>query len=61
MKEDGAWKIAACHVSGNMVDNPVLSIARRSAYWAGGVCLVIGVVAGIIGNAFLRRRRQRQV
>ena len=59
VKEDGTWKIAAYHVSGNMVDNPVLSIAKRSAYWAGGVCLVIGVILGIISNAFLRRRRQR--
>src|SRR5688572_12371304 len=35
VKERGKWKIAAYHVSGNIVDNPVLSVAKRSAYWAG--------------------------
>ena len=60
VKENGDWKIAAYHVSASVVDNPLLSIAKRSAYWSGGICLAIGVILGIIGNTFLRRRRQRQ-
>ena len=60
VKEDGAWKIAAYHVSANIVDNPVLGMAKQSAYWTGGVCLVIGVVVGGLGSAFLRRRGRLQ-
>ena len=58
VKEDGAWKIAAYHVSGNIADNPLLSIAKQSVYWVGGLCLAIGVVVGSLGTVFLRRRGQ---
>jgi ketosteroid isomerase-like protein len=58
VKEDGAWKIAAYHVSANVVDNPVLNAAKSAAYWAGGVCLVVGVVLGLIVSAAMRKRAQ---
>lgn len=60
VKDDGAWQIAAYHVSGNLVDNPVLSIAKKSATWAGGIGLAIGVIAGIVIHAILRRRGRAQ-
>jgi ketosteroid isomerase-like protein len=56
VKENGAWKIAAYHVSANVADNPLLNVAKKSAYWSGGICLVAGLVLGSIGTAFLRRR-----
>ena len=55
VKEDGTWKLAAYHVSGNIVDNPVLSIAKKSAYWAGGICLVVGLVLGALVSKFSKR------
>jgi ketosteroid isomerase-like protein len=57
-KHDGKWKIASYHVSANVLDNPVLGIAKRSAYWAGGLCLAAGLVVGLIVSAVLRRRGQ---
>lgn len=55
VKQDGSWKIAAYHVSGNLVDNPVLNAAKQAVYWTGGVCLVVGLVVGSVGSALLRR------
>lgn len=60
VKENGDWKIAAYHVSANVVDNPVLNVAKQSAYWVGGICLVMGMVVGGIGTSLLRKRRQSQ-
>ena len=55
IKEDGRWLLAAIHVSANVFDNPVLSLAvRKTAMWSGlGALAVGGVVGWIIG----RRRR----
>ena len=49
VKDDGKWKIAAYHVSGNILDNPVLTAAKKSVYWAAGISLVIGLLVGAIG------------
>jgi ketosteroid isomerase-like protein len=46
VKENDEWKIAAYHVSANVVNNPLLSAAKRALYWTGGVALVVGMVLG---------------
>jgi hypothetical protein len=58
VKDDEGWKIAAYHVSANVLDNPVLDIARRSATWAGGIGGLVGVVVGCVGCALLRRTKR---
>lgn len=55
VKDDGNWKLAAYHVSGNILDNPVLSIAKKSVYWTGGICLVVGLVLGVLLSKFSKR------
>jgi ketosteroid isomerase-like protein len=60
VKDDGKWKIAAYHVSGNIVDNPVLSIAKRSAMLLGGAGLAAGIVIGAIVTAILKKPRAPQ-
>jgi hypothetical protein len=57
VKEDGQWRLAAYHVSGNLLDNPVLSIARNSLLWSSGLSLLIGLAIGAIGMKFLSKRR----
>jgi hypothetical protein len=52
VKDQGVWKLAAYHVSGNLVDNPVLNAAKKSAYWAGGISLFVGLV---LGRLFARK------
>lgn len=59
VKRDGTWKIAAYHVSANIFDNAVVNIAKRAAYWAGGVCLLIGLVLGCVLTALWKRRSLR--
>jgi ketosteroid isomerase-like protein len=54
VKEGDKWLIASLHASDNLFDNPMLSIAKRTAYWAGGVCLALGLIAGF---ALGRRRK----
>jgi ketosteroid isomerase-like protein len=60
VKDGGDWKIAAYHVSANVVDNPLLNVAKQSAYWAGGICLVLGMIMGSIATVIGRRRGRPQ-
>lgn len=57
LKTDDQWKIAAYHVSGNIVDNPVLSAAKGSVYWAAGIALAIGLVLGAVGSKLFQKKR----
>jgi ketosteroid isomerase-like protein len=59
VKEDGRWLIASYHVSANVLDNPVLSIAKKAAYWSGGIALVVGIVLGMFGDIVVRKLRKR--
>jgi ketosteroid isomerase-like protein len=54
VNDGGKWLIASVHSSTNLFDNPLLTAAKRLAYIAGGVALVVGLVAG-----FLLGRRRR--
>lgn len=56
--ETGDWKIASYHVSANVVDNPFLTVAKKSLYWGCGISLVVGLLIGIVGSRVLRGRRQ---
>lgn len=53
VKENGRWLIASLHASDNLFDNPLLGLARRMAWIAGGVALVAGLLLGFL----LGRRR----
>jgi ketosteroid isomerase-like protein len=54
VKEGDKWLIASLHASDNLFDNPLLAMAKRTAYWAGGGGLVVGL---IVGSFFTRRRK----
>jgi ketosteroid isomerase-like protein len=54
VKDGDKWLIASLHASDNLFDNPLLAMAKRTAYWAGGVALVVGLIAGF---AIGRRRK----
>lgn len=54
VKEDGRWLIASLHASANLFDNPLLTMTKRTAYWAGGGGLVAGLLIGIL----LARKRK---
>jgi len=56
VKDADQWKIAAYHVSGDISDNPILSIAKRSIYLVGGVCLIVGFVLGMLLAKLSRKR-----
>lgn len=56
VRVDGKWLIASLHESVNLFDNPLLAAARRTVWWAGGICLVLGLATGV---AFGRRGRLR--
>jgi len=55
VKEGGKWLIANVHVSSNLFDNPMLTVSKRMTYIVGGICILLGVVAGF----FLGRMRKR--
>jgi hypothetical protein len=56
VKQDGQWLLAAYHVSGNILDNPVLTIAKNSVVWSSGVALLIGLVVGVVGTKVLSKK-----
>ncbi|HVT57031.1 MAG TPA: nuclear transport factor 2 family protein [Thermoanaerobaculia bacterium] len=58
VKAGGKWLIASLHASDNLFDNPLLAIAKRMAWWAGGLGVMAGV-AGLAGGFALGRRRRR--
>jgi ketosteroid isomerase-like protein len=61
VKDGDTWKIAAYHVSGNILDNPVLDIAKRSLYWVGGAGVLVGLALGALVMWLLKRRRPQSV
>ncbi len=46
IKENGRWLLASYHVSMNVLDNPILSLAKNSLYLAAGLALLAGLVVG---------------
>lgn len=56
VKDDDQWKIAAYHVSANILDNPVLTAAKKSTYWAAGIAFLVGLLAGCFGGRFLKKK-----
>ena len=56
VKEDGRWKIVSFHASTGLFDNPLLNAAKQTAYWAGGIAAVVGLVAGFVLGKLLRKR-----
>lgn len=46
VKEKGKWYIASAHISVNLFDNPVLSSAKNTLYWAIPLTLVLGFLIG---------------
>lgn len=55
VRDGDRWLIANLHASDDLFDNPLLAMARRAAYWAGGIALLVGLAAGF----FFGRRRVR--
>jgi ketosteroid isomerase-like protein len=47
VKENGKWVVASYHVSGNILDNPLLNTAKSALYWTGGIAVVLGLLIGV--------------
>jgi ketosteroid isomerase-like protein len=56
VRDGDQWKLAAYHVSGNILDNPLLSLAKRGAWYGGGLGLLAGLVVGALVTTIWRRR-----
>jgi len=48
VKEHDRWLVASLHASASLFDNPLLAMAKRTAYWAGGISLVVGLIVGLV-------------
>ena len=58
VKEGGQWQLAGYHVSANLLDNPVLDIAKKGVYWSAGIALIGGFLLGLIVHIFMVNRRK---
>lgn len=56
VKKNGKWLIANFHASTNMFDNPLLNIAKKTAFWAAGIAGVVGLVVGLVVAKLTRKR-----
>ena len=55
--DDGKWRIMALHIGTNFYDNPIfLAVKDATQYYAAGG-LLIGLLLGALGMAFLRRKK----
>jgi hypothetical protein len=54
---DGKWRILALHIGTNFYDNPIFAAVKDSTkyYAVGG--LVLGLLLGVLGMVFLRRKK----
>ena len=48
VKDKGKWYIASAHISVNLFDNPVLSSAKNTLYWAIPLALLVGFLIGFV-------------
>jgi hypothetical protein len=49
VKKDGKWKATSIHISTNMFDNPILTLAiKKSMWWFGGIGGGVGLLAGLL-------------
>lgn len=57
VKKQGTWKVAAFQASVDMFDNAVLRLAiARTAWWAGGIAAVVGLILGFVLARVFRKR-----
>jgi hypothetical protein len=58
VKEGNSWKLAAFHVSADLFNNPILGMVGRKVAWvAGGGGVVVGILLGIVGATYARRKK----
>jgi uncharacterized protein (TIGR02246 family) len=58
IKKDGKWKVASIHISVNMFDNPILTLAiKKTGTWVGVLAGGGGLLLGLIVGALLFRKR----
>lgn len=57
-KVDGAWKIESVHMSGNVLDNPVLGAVEKVGNIKAAVALLAGLVAGFLLRAVIARPKK---
>ena len=55
-KEDGRWKVAALHISANILENPVTAEAKKYVWFAAGIALAVGLILGFALRAMTVRR-----
>jgi ketosteroid isomerase-like protein len=55
-KEADGWKLVSVHFSSNILDNPVLTAAKKMSYWYATGGLIVGLIIGILGMMLFRRR-----
>jgi ketosteroid isomerase-like protein len=57
VKAGDRWQVAALHASDNLFDNPLLAMAKRTAYLAGAIALLVGLALGVALGRLGRERR----
>lgn len=59
IKDNGAWKIAQCHISIDAFTNPILDAAiRQSTYLAAAVAGGVGLIVGAVAGGIIARRKR---
>lgn len=59
-RQDGRWKLAALHISVNVLDNPVVESVKRYGWMAAAGAFLIGLIVGLIVGFLLRGATSRR-
>jgi uncharacterized protein (TIGR02246 family) len=54
-REGGRWKVAALHMSANVLDNPVIEATRKTAHMLIAAGVLLGLIAGYVIRMAVKR------
>ena len=57
-KDGPSWKIVSAHFSANVLDNPVVEHARKTAIKGAVIAGIVGLVLGVLIMLFVRRGKR---
>ena len=60
VKEGDRWVVASYHVSANLFDNPLLTVAKNALYLIGAIASVIGLALGVIMTIIVTKVRRKK-
>ena len=56
-RDDGGWKLVSLHMAANILDNPLLTAAKKLLYQVGTGALIIGLLLGFVLKGVMQSKK----